>query len=172
MVLPVAFPPGQRPANRRAMPSSSGRRSRATRSVCRLPLLRQHSTEQPTAKHHSSLIAPHRTTTALCRDIDIDIVPSAPTTPGMLPRREGRGVTPCTSAGRVTAHLLLSFLALSASPFAAAAAGDARAGAQLVLPIEASPIAPLVPEPPPPAEHSFVSSPWYQLVVTCNRARR
>ena len=92
-------------------------------------------------------------TTAFSRDIDA----SLSTTPGMLPRREGRGATPCTSAGRVTAHLLLSFLALSASPLAAAAAGDARAGAQLVLPIEASPIAPLVPEPPPPAEHSFVS---------------
>jgi lipase ATG15 len=72
----------------------------------------------------------------------------------MLAKRKEEGAR-CTSAGRVTAQLLLSFLALSASPLAAA--GHARSDAQLVLPIDASPIAPLIPEPPAPAEHTFVS---------------
>ncbi|KAK4033190.1 autophagy protein atg15 [Parachaetomium inaequale] len=70
----------------------------------------------------------------------------------MLPKRREAGAT-CSSAGRVTAQLLLSFLALSASPLAAAA--NARSDTQLVLPIEAAPIAPLIPEPPAPAEHTF-----------------
>ena len=61
----------------------------------------------------------------------------------------------CSSTGRVTARLLLSFLALSASPIAAAA--NTKQDAQLVLPIEVAPIAPLIPEPPAPAEHIFVS---------------
>jgi hypothetical protein len=61
----------------------------------------------------------------------------------------------CTSAGRVTAKLLLSFLALSASPVASA--GSSRQDAQLVLPIEAAPIPPLILEPPKPAEQTFVS---------------
>ncbi|AEO69483.1 autophagy protein atg15 [Thermothielavioides terrestris NRRL 8126] len=66
-------------------------------------------------------------------------------------RRQANAV--CSSAGRVTAHLLLSFLALSASPISAA--GNARQEAQLVLPVESSPITPLIPEPPGPAEHLF-----------------
>ncbi|KAH8894952.1 alpha/beta-hydrolase [Thozetella sp. PMI_491] len=66
----------------------------------------------------------------------------------MFSRRRG-GNTRCPSAGRVTTHLLLSFIALAAS---AAASG---AGAQAVLPIDASPLPPLVPEPPGPAEHVF-----------------
>ncbi|KAK3301947.1 autophagy protein atg15 [Chaetomium strumarium] len=70
----------------------------------------------------------------------------------MLPRRKQAGAT-CTSAGRVTAQLLLSFLALSATPISAA--GNTRSDAQFVLPIDASPIAPLIPEPPAPAEHTF-----------------
>lgn len=73
----------------------------------------------------------------------------------MLPRRKAPGAT-CTSAGRVTAQLLLSFLALSGSPLAAA--GKAGPDAQLVIPVDAAPIAPLIPEPPPPAEHVFVST--------------
>ncbi|KAJ4292238.1 putative lipase atg15 [Collariella sp. IMI 366227] len=70
----------------------------------------------------------------------------------MLPRRKEASAT-CTSAGRVTAQLLLSFLALSAFPFAATANGNPAA--QFVLPVDASPITPLIPEPPAPAEHIF-----------------
>ncbi|KAL2261904.1 hypothetical protein VTK26DRAFT_3028 [Humicola hyalothermophila] len=70
----------------------------------------------------------------------------------MFLRRKEASAT-CTSAGRVTAQLLLSFLALSASPISAAA--DSRPDAQFILPIEAAPIAPLIPEPPAPAEHTF-----------------
>ncbi|KAK4193671.1 putative lipase [Podospora australis] len=70
----------------------------------------------------------------------------------MLLRRKGASAS-CTSAGRVTAQLLLSFLALLSTPLLAAA--DNRADAQFVLPVDASPIGPLMPEPPRPAEHTF-----------------
>ncbi|KAH6850383.1 Alpha/Beta hydrolase protein [Chaetomium sp. MPI-CAGE-AT-0009] len=70
----------------------------------------------------------------------------------MFPKRREASST-CSSTGRVTARLLLSFLALSASPVAAA--GNSKPDAQLVLPIEVAPIAPLIPEPPAPAEHTF-----------------
>ncbi|KAK3296163.1 autophagy protein atg15 [Chaetomium fimeti] len=70
----------------------------------------------------------------------------------MFPKRREAGST-CSSTGRVTARLLLSFLALSASPIAAAS--NPKQDAQLVLPIEVAPIAPLIPEPPAPAEHTF-----------------
>ncbi|KAK4455882.1 autophagy protein atg15 [Podospora aff. communis PSN243] len=59
----------------------------------------------------------------------------------------------CTSAGRVTAKLLLSFLALSASPVASA--GSLRQDAQLAIPIEAAPMPPLILEPPKPTEQTF-----------------
>ncbi|KAK5664376.1 hypothetical protein OQA88_599 [Cercophora sp. LCS_1] len=70
----------------------------------------------------------------------------------MFSRRRKAGST-CTSTARVTAQLLLSFLALSASPVAAVA--NTRQDAQLVIPIDAGPIPPLIPEPPTPAEHVF-----------------
>ncbi|KXX81094.1 putative lipase atg15 [Madurella mycetomatis] len=70
----------------------------------------------------------------------------------MLLRRKEASAT-CTSAGRVTAQLLLSFLALSASPISAAA--NARHGAQVSLPHEPALVIPLIPEPPAPAEHTF-----------------
>ncbi|KAH6624393.1 autophagy protein atg15 [Chaetomium sp. MPI-SDFR-AT-0129] len=70
----------------------------------------------------------------------------------MLPKRRETSAR-CTSTGRVTAKLLLSFLALSAAPVAAVDHGGSDA--QFVLPIEAAPIAPLIPEPPAPAEHTF-----------------
>ncbi|KAK3375500.1 Alpha/Beta hydrolase protein [Podospora didyma] len=57
----------------------------------------------------------------------------------------------CTSTGRVTARLL-SFLALSAS---VSAAGNNRPDTQIVLPINISPIPPLILEAPRPAEHTF-----------------
>lgn len=78
------------------------------------------------------------------------------TVPGMFLERNRASAT-CTSAGRVTAKLLLSFLALSPSPISAA--GQAGPDAQLVLPIDSPPIAPLIPEHPTPAEHTFVSGP-------------
>lgn len=57
--------------------------------------------------------------------------------------------TTCTSAGRVTAQLLLSFLAISTT---SAGATDDRAQAVL----NGSPIiSPLIPEPPQAAEHTF-----------------
>ncbi|RYC59874.1 hypothetical protein CHU98_g6332 [Xylaria longipes] len=65
-----------------------------------------------------------------------------------LTRRRSASTT-CDSAGRVTANLLLSFLALSASPAAASISNSDSI-------FEESPIlAPLVPEPPAPAEHIF-----------------
>ena len=153
------LPPSDR-ANPRAMPSSSGRRSRATR-VFRLP---KHTSlnippttlQRPwsSPRQHTTSLSSHSPTTSYS---DRRRLISTSTAPGMLPRRKGAGAT-CTSAGRVTAQLLLSFLALSASPLAAAA-GTSRADAQLVIPIDAGPIAPLIPEPPAPAEHTFVSNP-------------
>ncbi|KAK3380265.1 Alpha/Beta hydrolase protein [Lasiosphaeria ovina] len=56
----------------------------------------------------------------------------------------------CTSAGRVTAHLLLSFLALGAS-----VAGNTAPDTQLVIPIDVSPLPPLIPEPSKRGEHTF-----------------
>jgi lipase ATG15 len=62
----------------------------------------------------------------------------------------------CSSAGRVTAKLLLSFLAVSATPTHAAV--NKQANQQAVLPYDPVPLAPLNPEPPSPAEHVFVST--------------
>lgn len=72
----------------------------------------------------------------------------------MIIRRKARGADTCTSAGRVTAHLLLSFLALA--PTSAVAAAGSREHDQAVLPIQPDFFNPS-PEPPPPAEHVFVS---------------
>ncbi|KAI1213480.1 alpha/beta-hydrolase [Annulohypoxylon truncatum] len=66
----------------------------------------------------------------------------------MVARRK-RPASTCRSAGRVTARLLLSFLAVSASPAAARIQNSEAA-------FPNSPIlAPLIPEPPQPAEHTF-----------------
>ncbi|KAI1167427.1 Alpha/Beta hydrolase protein [Nemania serpens] len=63
---------------------------------------------------------------------------------------QGRSIsTTCDSAGRVTAKLLLSFLALSASPAVASLSSS-----DSIFP-DSPILAPLVPEPPPPAEHTF-----------------
>ncbi|KAL2181866.1 Alpha/Beta hydrolase protein [Thermothelomyces heterothallicus CBS 202.75] len=70
----------------------------------------------------------------------------------MFPKRREAGAA-CTSAGLVTARLLLSFLALPTFPVAAA--GHAPSDTQLPLAIEVGPVAPLIPEPPAPAEHTF-----------------
>ncbi|KAL2172758.1 hypothetical protein VTG60DRAFT_2577 [Thermothelomyces hinnuleus] len=70
----------------------------------------------------------------------------------MFPKRREAGAA-CTSAGLVTARLLLSFLALPTFPVAAA--GHAPSDSQLPLAIEVGPVAPLIPEPPAPAEHTF-----------------
>ncbi|TLD33354.1 hypothetical protein PspLS_00582 [Pyricularia sp. CBS 133598] len=61
----------------------------------------------------------------------------------------------CTSAGRITAQLLLSFLAFSVAPTAAIAPHDNNAHEQFVLPLPQAPLGPLKPEPPAPAEHTF-----------------
>ncbi|KAK0621590.1 Alpha/Beta hydrolase protein [Bombardia bombarda] len=70
----------------------------------------------------------------------------------MFSKRRKAGAT-CTSTGRVTAQLLLSFLALSATPIHATL--NTNSDAQLVIPIESSPLLPLVPEAPRPTEHTF-----------------
>ncbi|KAH8163196.1 hypothetical protein CIB48_g5056 [Xylaria polymorpha] len=57
--------------------------------------------------------------------------------------------TTCDSAGRVTANLLLSFLALSASPAAAFISNSDSIFSESPI------LAPLLPEPPAPAEHTF-----------------
>jgi lipase ATG15 len=72
----------------------------------------------------------------------------------MILRRKTRGSDTCTSAGRVTAQLLLSFLAFSPAP--ADAARDSRSNEQAVLPLQPDFFIPS-PEPPAPAEHVFVS---------------
>lgn len=88
----------------------------------------------------------------------------------MILRRKARGAdTRCTSAGRVTAHLLLSFLTLAPSP--AFAAGHSRSDDQAVLPIQPDFFSPS-PEPPPPAEHVFVSlsrSPFSLVISAFSR---
>ncbi|TLS22869.1 uncharacterized protein PpBr36_06068 [Pyricularia pennisetigena] len=61
----------------------------------------------------------------------------------------------CTSAGRITAQLLLSFLAFSVAPTAASAPHDNNAHEQFVLPLPQAPLGPLKPEPPAPAGHTF-----------------
>lgn len=72
----------------------------------------------------------------------------------MILRRRAAGGDTCTSAGRVTAHLLLSFLAFS--PPSAHAASQPRADDQAVLQLHPDYFNP-APEPPAPAEHTFVS---------------
>lgn len=73
----------------------------------------------------------------------------------MILRRKTRaGDSTCTSAGRVTAQLLLSFLTFAPSSFVHAA-GNSRSNGQAVLPILPDLFNPS-PEPPPPAEHVFV----------------
>ncbi|KAK3322447.1 Alpha/Beta hydrolase protein [Apodospora peruviana] len=72
----------------------------------------------------------------------------------MFSKRRKAGAT-CTSTGKVTAQLLLSFLALSASPSPASATFNTGPNLQQVIPIGPSPITPLVPEAPEPAEHTF-----------------
>ncbi|KAI0128559.1 Alpha/Beta hydrolase protein [Xylariales sp. AK1849] len=68
----------------------------------------------------------------------------------MVSRRK-RPASTCTSAGRVTAQLLLSFLAISAPP-----ANATRPDQPAQAVIGDSPIfPPLIPEPPQPAEHTF-----------------
>ncbi|KAI0392570.1 Alpha/Beta hydrolase protein [Xylariaceae sp. FL0594] len=66
----------------------------------------------------------------------------------MILRRK-RSDSTCDSAGRLTSTLLLSFLALSASPAAASLSNS-----DSIFP-ESPILTPLVPEPPPPAEHTF-----------------
>ncbi|KUI60738.1 Putative lipase atg15 [Cytospora mali] len=70
----------------------------------------------------------------------------------MILRRKTRGGDTCTSAGRVTAQLLLSFLAFSPSP--ADAARNSRSNEQAILQIQPDFFNPS-PEPPSPAEHVF-----------------
>lgn len=71
----------------------------------------------------------------------------------MILRPKISGGNTCTSAGRVTAQLL-SFLTFA--PSVVHAAGNSRSNEQAVLPIQPDFFNPS-PEPPPPAEHVFVS---------------
>ncbi|KAK7733916.1 putative lipase atg15 [Cytospora paraplurivora] len=70
----------------------------------------------------------------------------------MILRRKTGGTDTCTSAGRVTARLLLSFLAFS--PAAADTARHPRSNEQAVLQLQPELFIP-EPEPPSPAEHVF-----------------
>ncbi|KJR82373.1 triacylglycerol lipase [Sporothrix schenckii 1099-18] len=66
----------------------------------------------------------------------------------------GKSKPRCTSAGRVTAQVLLSFLAFSTTSLSASAGGSASE--QLVLPLPPAGHTPvLAPEPPAPADHVF-----------------
>ncbi|KAF3770493.1 hypothetical protein M406DRAFT_96843 [Cryphonectria parasitica EP155] len=73
----------------------------------------------------------------------------------MILRRKtrGRGDT-CTSAGKVTASLLLSFLMLAPAASAHAPAGNSRSSEQADLPFKPDFFNPS-PEPPAPADHVF-----------------
>ncbi|KAI1496733.1 Alpha/Beta hydrolase protein [Biscogniauxia marginata] len=66
----------------------------------------------------------------------------------MTPRRK-RPDPSCHSAGRVTARLLLSFLAISAAPAAATISNTDAVFPDIPV------LSPLLPEPPQPAEHTF-----------------
>lgn len=82
--------------------------------------------------------------------------PRPPPSLNMLPSGKRKAdAFSCTSAARVTAKLALSFLALTTTPLVNAFSYE-EPNAQIVLPIDASPIKPLLPEPPAPAEHKFV----------------
>lgn len=106
----------------------------------------------------------------------LSFVPPGPTprgplddAPTMFSRRPTTSPRParCTSksTASITTGLLLSLLALSAAP--AVATGHTRQDAQVVFPIEVSPlIPPLLPEPPAPAQHTFVSAPL--LLTKCS----
>ncbi|KAM7191382.1 autophagy protein atg15 [Naviculisporaceae sp. PSN 640] len=72
----------------------------------------------------------------------------------MFSRRKKAGAT-CTSAGRVTARLLLSFLALSAAPSPVFAGFNTGQSLQQLPPIEPNPLIPPSTEPPEAAEHTF-----------------
>lgn len=74
----------------------------------------------------------------------------------MILRRRAEGGDTCASTGRVTAQLLLSFLAFS--PTSTYAASQPRADDQAVLQLRPDYFNP-TPEPPAPAEHTFVSLP-------------
>ncbi|KAI0377808.1 alpha/beta-hydrolase [Hypomontagnella monticulosa] len=63
--------------------------------------------------------------------------------------RRKRPASSCDSAGKVTAQLLLSFLAISASPAVASIQNT-----EVILP-NSPLLTPLIPEPPQPAEHTF-----------------
>jgi hypothetical protein len=70
--------------------------------------------------------------------------------------RRRKDAADCSSAGRVTAKLLLSFLAVSAVP--TYASNNKPINQQAVLPYDPIPLPPLTPEPPSPSEHTFVST--------------
>src|SRR5690348_16270431 len=72
----------------------------------------------------------------------------------MYASRQRHGRRRCLAATRVTAGLLLSFLAMSSTPVLAANDGSS----QIILQPEYVPvIPPLIPQPPSPSEHVFVS---------------
>lgn len=86
----------------------------------------------------------------------------------MIIRRRAAGGDTCTSAGRVTAHLLLSFLAFS--PSSTSAASQPRADDQAVLQLHPDYFQP-APEPPVPAEHTFVSLPTSATLLPSSSRR-
>lgn len=73
----------------------------------------------------------------------------------MILRRKAQSGNSCSSAGRVTSQIILSFLALAASPVSAAS--NARSNDEALVPLPPSSLFVPTPEPPPPAEHTFVS---------------
>ena len=73
----------------------------------------------------------------------------------MILRRKAQSGKTCSSAGRVTSQVLLSFLALAASPVTRAS--NVRSNDEALLPLPPSSLFVPTPEPPPPAEHTFVS---------------
>ncbi|EOO02228.1 putative autophagy protein atg15 protein [Phaeoacremonium minimum UCRPA7] len=71
----------------------------------------------------------------------------------MILRRKAQSGKTCSSAGRVTSQVLLSFLALAASPVTGAS--NVRSNDEALLPLPPSSLFVPTPEPPPPAEHTF-----------------
>lgn len=130
----------------------------------------------PHPHHHRDAHLTPSTNHHLLISNPFSFVPPGPTPRGPLddaPTMFSRRPTPsprplrCTypSTASITTGLLLSLLALSAAP--AVATGHTRQDAQVVFPIEASPlIPPLLPEPPAPAQHTFVRAPL--LLTKCS----
>lgn len=149
------------------------------RGVCRISQVIHRSTTRPNINRHRQPLLPptqayrlHTLSLSLPISFSCTLLPEST---GKLHsrsmffrrRKDGAG---CSSAGRVTAKLLLSFLAVSATP--ACAGNNKQINQQAVLPYDPVPLTPLKPEAPSPAEHTFVSTTHLRHLSTEAAANR